>query len=81
MRDWHDTISDDSPTLVDLTSSPTTVYLRKQVRQVEVTDDKGVTRIEYHYKEKEFSPIEYAVMCAEENSEAIAELAELLGGE
>lgn len=81
MRDWHETISDDSPTLVDMTSSPTTVYLRKQVRQVEVTDDKGMTRVEYHYKEKELSPIEYAVMCAEENSEAIAELAELLGGE
>lgn len=81
MKDWHEAISDDSPKLIDLTTSPTTVYLRKNVQKKNVKDDKGVERTEYHYQEKELTPIEYAMMCSTENAEAIAELAELLGGE
>ena len=80
MRDWHEAISDDSPVLIDMFSSPTTVYVRKHVERRTVTDDQGNTRVEYHYQEKEYKPIEYAVMCSEENAEAIAELAELIGG-
>ena len=74
MRDWHEVISDNSPVLIDTASSPTTVYLRKNVQRKTVTDWDGTTRIEYHYDERELTPIEYAGMWSEENANTLAKL-------
>ena len=74
MRNWHEAISDDIPELIDTTTSPTTVYMRKDVRKETVKDDKGETRIEYHYQEKELTPIEYANKVSQDNADTLAKL-------
>ena len=57
---YYKVTSNDYPQLVDITSSPTTVYLRKNIKAVDVEDEMtGNTRTEYHYDEAAISKDEY----------------------
>lgn len=51
---WYDTESAVMPEIVDETSSPSTVYLRKDITEVTKEDE-----IFYQYKEAKLTPIEY----------------------
>lgn len=75
MRNWHEAIADEAPELIDAASSPTTVYVRKDIHEVERKDETtGETRIEYHYLEKELTPIEYANKVSQDNEDTLAKL-------
>lgn len=51
---WYDTESAVMPEIVDGTSSPSTVYLRKDITEVTKEDETF-----YQYKEAKLTPIEY----------------------
>ena len=75
---YYRVTSNDYPQLVDITSSPTTVYLRKNIRAVDVEDEMtGNTRTEYHYDEAAITKDEYINMLHEQQEvtdEALQEL-------
>lgn len=75
---YYKVTSNDYPQLVDTTSSPTTVYLRKNIKAVDVEDEMtGNTRTEYHYDEAAISKDEYINMLHEQQEvtdEALQEL-------
>ena len=75
---YYKVTSNDYPQLVDITSSPTTVYLRKNVtsEEVENPETKG-THTEYRYDEVAISKDEYINMLHEQQEvtdEALQEL-------
>lgn len=59
--------SDTYPVIVDETSSPTTVYIRKDIVPVERIDGDGSTRTVYQYQEAKLSKADYAIYLAEHN--------------
>lgn len=66
MTDWRTVYSDinNKPALVDTDSSVTTVYLRRNLEQVEVEDDMGeekTTRQMWKYEERTCTHEEYNV--------------------
>ena len=75
---YYKATSNDYPQLVDITSSPTTVYLRKNIKAVDVEDEMtGNTRTEYHYDEAAITKDEYINMLHEQQEvtdEALQEL-------
>lgn len=75
---YYKATSNDYPQLVDITSSPTTVYLRKNIKVVDVEDEMtGNTRTEYHYDEAAVTKDEYITMLHEQQEvtdEALQEL-------
>ena len=75
---YYKVTSNDYPQLVDITSSPTTVYLRKNIKVVDVEDEMtGNTKTEYHYDEAAISKDEYINMLHEQQEvtdEALQEL-------
>ena len=75
---YYKATSNDYPQLVDITSSPTTVYLRKNIKAVEVEDEMtGSNRTEYHYDEAAVTKDEYITMLHEQQKvtdEALQEL-------
>lgn len=75
---YYKVTSNDYPQLVDITSSPTTVYLRKNIKAVDVEDEMtGNTRTEYHYDEAAINKDEYINMLHEQQEvtdEALQEL-------
>ena len=75
---YYRVTSNDYPQLVDITSSPTTVYLRKNIKAVDVEDEMtGNTRTEYHYDEAAITKDEYINMLHEQQEvtdEALQEL-------
>lgn len=75
---YYKVTSNDYPQLVDITSSPTTVYLRKNIKAVDVEDEMtGSTRTEYHYDEAAITKDEYINMLHEQQEvtdEALQEL-------
>ena len=75
---YYKVTSNDYPQLVDITSSPTTVYFRKNIRAVDVEDEMtGNTRTEYHYDEAAITKDEYINMLHEQQEvtdEALQEL-------
>lgn len=80
---YQKSISNNYPILVDITSSPTTVYLRKNVTEVEVTDPvTEETHTEYHYDEAMISKDEYIALLHEQVVDVEEVLADMLyGGE
>lgn len=79
---YHKSSGDESPKLVDITSSPTTVYLRKNIRAVEFTDDMtGETKTEYQYDEAKITKDEYINMLRNQTEELESVVAEMLYGE
>lgn len=75
---YYKATSNDYPQLVDITSSPTTVYLRKNIKAVEVEDEMtGSNRTEYHYDEAAVTKDEYITILHEQQEvtdEALQEL-------
>lgn len=75
---YYKATSNDYPQLVDITSSPTTVYLRKNIKAVDVEDEMtGNTRTEYRYEEAAITKDEYINMLHEQQEvtdEALQEL-------
>lgn len=72
MTDWYKSESDCAPVLLDLTSSATTVYERRNVRIVErEQDDKK--RMVYEYEERCATMQEYAASVAAANTADIAQ--------
>lgn len=80
---YYKSISNDRPQTVDNTSSPTSVYLRKNIEAVEIEDvETGNKRIEYHYDEAAISKDEYIDILRAQIEDNEAVLAEMLfGGE
>lgn len=80
---YYKAISNDRPQVVDNVSSPTTVYLRKNIQAVEVEDiETGNKRIEYHYDEAAISKDEYIDILRAQIEDNEAVLSEMLfGGE
>lgn len=79
---YHKSSADYFPDLVDITSSPTTVYLRKNVRKVEVTDEiTSEKRIAYEYDEAIITKDEYINMLRNRTEELESVVAEMLYGE
>ncbi len=84
MTDWitvHDS-REEMPATIDVKSSPTTAYERKNIRQEENPD--GV--MEWVYEQRTYTMQEYAALKVQENTEsisavedAILELAEIIG--
>lgn len=78
---YYKVTSNDYPQLVDITSSPTTVYLRKNIKAVEVEDEMtGSNRTEYHYEEAAISKDEYIDILRAQIEDNEAVLAEILFG-
>lgn len=79
---YHKSSADYFPELVDITSSPTTVYLRKNVREVEVTDEvTSEKRIAYEYDEASMTKDEYIDVLRNQTEELESVVAEMLYGE
>ena len=57
---WNKSNSNESPALVDETSSATSVYLRKNVVERETTDEQGNKGITYDYDEAILTKEEYS---------------------
>ena len=55
----HDGYQSEMPLEVDTTSSPTTVYLRRNIEEVTETDEQGVAVTHWHYEEAELTTDEY----------------------
>jgi hypothetical protein len=76
------------PTEVDYTSSPTTVYLHRKIKQVEKKDpDTKIVSIWYEYEEAKLTPAEYTVYAAEQTREdnlaimaALTDIYDVIGG-
>lgn len=78
---YYKVTSNDYPKIIDNTSSPTTVYLRKNIKAVEVDDEmSGNTRTEYHYEEAAVSKDEYIDMLRSQIEDAESILANILFG-
>lgn len=52
------------PAEVDAASSPTTVYLRRNVKQITQTDENGESVQMWEYEEREMTVAEYSDMIA-----------------
>lgn len=80
---YYRAISNDRPQAVDNLSSPTTVYLRKNIQAVEVEDiETGNIRTEYHYEEAAINKDEYIDILRaqiEDNETVLTEI--LFGGD
>lgn len=65
MTDWRIAYSDynNKPAVIDTTMSPTTVYIRKDIEEIDVTDpmNEGETHKQWKYLERTCTHEEYAV--------------------
>lgn len=78
---YYKSVSNTKPQAVDNLSSPTTVYLRKNIQAIEVEDvETGNTRTEYHYNEAAISKDEYIDILRAQIEDNEAVLAEILFG-
>lgn len=78
---YYKVTSNDYPQLVDITSSPTTVYLRKNITSEEVENSETKeTHTEYHYDEAAISKDEYITLLREQIADVEEVLADMLYG-
>ncbi len=56
------------PAELDTTSSPTTVYLRKDIKRITEVDEEGNETYLWQYEEAQLTPAEYKVYLAESES-------------
>lgn len=59
MTEWKTVHGDNAPALIDTTSSATTVYERRNVREETVEISEGVTVQGYVYEERTYTMQEY----------------------
>ena len=67
MLNYIKSYSDERPDDVDFTSSPTTVYIRKNIVEKTITDESGDSRVTYEYDEAKLSRNDYAIYLEEIN--------------
>ena len=78
---YYKVTSNDYPQLVDITSSPTTVYLRKNVQEVEVENpETKETHTEYRYDEASLTKDEYIALLQAQIADVEETVAEILFG-
>ena len=78
---YYRVTSNDYPQLVDITSSPTTVYLRKNIASEEVENpETKETHTEYHYDEAAISKDEYITLLHNQIADVEEVLADMLYG-
>lgn len=67
MTDWKEVQGSQAgkPAEFDMTSSPTTVYQRRNITQVEVEGTDGTTTTIWKYEERTMSYTEYAAVIAD----------------
>ena len=65
MLNFYKTEADDYPEDIDMDSSPTTVYIHKNVEEVTRIDKDGNERTAYQYDEAALSRENYAIYAAE----------------
>lgn len=70
----------EKPAELDTTSSAEYVYYRRNIKQIEQTDDQGNTVTLWQYEEAKVSRQEYLQNCIDDNAQALADLAALIGG-
>ena len=70
----------EKPTELDTTSSVIFVYYRKNIKQIEQTDEQGNTVKLWQYDEAKVSRQEYLQNCIDDNAQALADLAAMIGG-
>lgn len=78
--DYRKSSGNEYPKLVDITSSPTTVYLRKNVKTFEFVDENSETKTEYQYEEAVITKDEYIDILRNQTEELESAFAELLFG-
>lgn len=60
MTDWKLVSSNDKPSLLDDFSSPTTIYIRRNITESTKIDEiTGKEYTEYQYEERKMTPTEY----------------------
>lgn len=78
---YYKATSNDYPQLVDITSSPTTVYLRKNITSEEVENPETHEKhTEYCYDEAAISKDEYISLLHEQIADVEEVLADMLYG-
>lgn len=70
----------EKPAELDTTSSAEYVYYRRNIKQIEQTDDQGNMVTLWQYEEAKVSRQEYLQNCIDDNAQALADLAALIGG-
>ena len=70
----------EKPAELDTTSSVNFVYYRKNIKQIEQTDEHGNTVKLWQYDEAKVTKQEYLQNCIDDNAQALADLAAMIGG-
>lgn len=70
---WVTSHADQPPELVDISSSPTTAYLRRNVKEVQQEDFDGKMKTVYEYEEASIPIQEYAAILAADTAETAAQ--------
>ena len=70
----------EKPAELDTTSSVNFVYYRKNIKQIEQTDEQGSIVKLWQYDEAKVSRQEYLQSCIDDNAQALADLAAMIGG-
>lgn len=70
----------EKPAELDTTSSVNFVYYRKNIKQIEQTDEQGNTVKLWQYDEAKVTRQEYLQNCIDDNARALADLAAMIGG-
>ena len=70
----------EKPEELDTTSSVNFVYYRKNIKQIEQTDEQGNTVKLWQYDEAKVTKQEYLQSCIDDNAQALADLAAMIGG-
>ena len=70
----------EKPTELDTTSSVNFVYYRKNIKQIEQTDEHGNSVKLWQYDEAKVTKQQYLQNCIDDNAQALADLAARIGG-
>ena len=82
--EWYKSEATHEPKIVDCDSSSTTVFLRRNVEQIEKSDESGRTYTAWEYDEAKITHEQYeeilsaGITALEESSEAISEAVDIV---
>ena len=74
---WEKAESTEYPNELDTSTSPNTIYVRRNIREVERESESG-TVLFYEYEEAKMTPAEFTVYASQINSENILAIMEAL---
>jgi len=75
---WIKSRSSVFPKETDYESSPTTVYVRRNIKEMQEKNDDGSTVIFYEYEEAKLTHEEYSIYAAEKTMEDNASIKQVL---